>query len=278
MKVYVISLRRAPERRHYIEQHLSALGLVYEIVDAIDYQELTPADFARLIDPQAAAANPYLTKGVQACALSHAKVCDLIAASPDRMALVLEDDAALPANIKSILALIEQEIADEEVISLSYYTHFHDGIELSLQGAKKLANGNSLFYPVNLTDVGSAMAYVMPRAVAARLPRTAVPVRVAADYWGDHYRNGAFQSFRCLHPVPVHTASFRSTLDYAATQKSWPRQALTKLAGYGAALVRKTRFPFLFSYLETRDRQRLDKKHILRFVESAPFNAPAALA
>lgn len=278
MKVYVISLRRATERRRYIETHLGALGLDYEIVDAVDYQELTPADFARLVDQQAAAANPYLTKGVQACALSHAKVCDRIAAGPGRLALVLEDDAALPANINAILSLIEQEIGDDEVVSLSYYTHFHDGIELSQQGAKKLANGSSLFYPVNLGDVGSAMAYVMPRAVAARLPATAVPVRVAADYWGDHYRNGAFRSFRCLHPIPVQTATFRSTLDYATTQKTWARQVLTKLAGYGAALVRKTRFPGLYGYLEARDRQRLDKKYILRFVEAAPFNASSSIS
>ena len=271
MKVYVISLRRATERRRYIETHLTALGLDYEIVDATDYQQLTPADFATLVDQQAAAANPYLTKGVQACALSHAKVCERVAAGPDRVALVLEDDAALPATIKATLALLEKEIKDDEIISLSYYTHFHDGIELSRQGATKLADGSSLFYPVNLLDVGSAMAYLLPRAVATRLPAVAVPVRVAADYWGDHYRNGAFRSFRCLHPIPAQPATFRSTLDYTATRQSLWQQTLTRLAGAAAILVRKTRFPVLFQYLEKRDQQRLDKKYLLRFVDAAPF-------
>lgn len=275
MKVYVINLRRATERRKYIENHLTTLGLDYEIVDAIDYQQLNPTDFATLVDQQAAATNPYLTKGVQACALSHAKVQRLVAAADDRLALVLEDDAALPTTIKATLALLEQEATDEEVISLSYYTHYHDGIELSLQSATKLTNGDSLFYPVNLSDVGSAMAYVLPRAVAARLPAVTMPVRVAADYWGDHYQQGAFRSFRCLHPIPVQPAEFRSTLDYAATQKSFWRQALTGFASHAATLVRKTRFPFLFSYLQHRDQQRLDKKYILRFVDTAPFNAVA---
>jgi len=273
MKVYVISLRRAAERRTYIEAHLKARALDYVIVDAVDYQAMTPADFAQLTDAQAVSANPYLTKGVQACALSHAKVCRLIAAAPDKVALVLEDDVVLPATIDATLALLEQQIGEEEIISLSYYTHFHDGIELSTQQATKLANGSSLCYPVNLSDVGSAMAYLMPRAVAARMPGIVVPVRVAADYWGDHYRAGAFASFRCLYPSIAQPAAFRSTLNYSATARSATQRLLASFLNTGAAAVRLVKFPLLFQYLEKRDKQRLDKKSLLRFVDAKPFNA-----
>lgn len=273
MKVYVISLRRATERRKYIEEHLKARALDYVIVDAIDYQEMTPTDFAQLTDAQAVSANPYLTKGVQACALSHAKVCSLIAAAPDQVALVLEDDVRLPRTIDATLALLEQQIGEEEIISLSYYTHFHDGIELSSRQVAKLADGSSLFYPVNLSDVGSAMAYLITRTVAAKMPAAVVPVRVAADYWGDHYRAGVFTSFRCLYPSVAQPATFRSTLDYSATAKSATKRLLATSLNRAAATVRLVKFPFLFQYLEKRDQERLNKKSLLRFVDAKPFNA-----
>lgn len=271
MKVYVISLRRAVERRKYIKAHLENLGLTYEIVDAIDYQEMAPADYAALVDADAAAANPYLTKGVQACALSHAKACEAIAAANDRVALVLEDDAALPASISTSLDLIEAQIGEDEVIALSYYSHFHDGIELSSQQVTKLADGSSLYYPVNMSDMGSGMAYVVTRQVAAKIPKLVVPVRVAADYWGEHFKRGAFSSFRCLYPIPAQAATFRSTLDYLATVQSTSRKVLTALVSTGAKLVRAFKIPFLYPYLEKRDKQRSDKKYMLRFVDSAPF-------
>lgn len=271
MKVYVISLRRATERRKYIEAHLSSLGLEYEIVDAIDYQQLTPVDFAVLVSEAAAAANPYLTKGVQACALSHAKACETIAAADQDVALILEDDAALPATIKTTLALIKQEIGHDEVIALSYYSHFHDGIELSSQRVTKLADGSSLHYPVSMSDMGSGMAYVVTRQVAAKIPKLVVPVRVAADYWGEHFKSGAFSSFRCLYPIPAQAATFRSTLDYVATVQSTSRKIMTMLLSTGAQLVRKYKFPFFHAFLEKRDQARSEKKYILRFVDTAPF-------
>lgn len=272
MKVYVITLRRATERRKYIENHLQSLGLDYELVDAVDYQVLTAEDFARLTDLTAVAANPYLTNGVQACALSHMKVSQLVASRADRLALIIEDDASLPASIKTVLAELERVAGDDEIIALSYYAHFHDGVELSLRHSYHLTSGGTLYHPVNLHDLGSAMAYVLPQKVAARMPGVIMPIRVAADYWGDHYRNGGFSSFRCLHPVLVQAADFRSTLNYSATQRTPFKKIAARLAGLGAALVRKTQFPILFPYLEKRDRSRLDKKYCLHFVDKPAFN------
>ena len=98
MKVYVVSLRRDMRRRLYIEGHLKSLELEYEMVDAVDHQEFMSGDFAQLTSSEAITANPFLTKGVLACALSHAKVCALIAASNDKAALLIEDDTVLAPN------------------------------------------------------------------------------------------------------------------------------------------------------------------------------------
>ncbi len=273
MKVYVISLRRATERRAYMQKQLTLLGLEYEIVDAVDYQEMTPAEYAEFVDPAAVAANPYLTNGVLACALSHAKVSRLIAASNAKMGLVLEDDARLPDNIKKLLALIEQNIASEEVISMHYYSHFGTPVEISRQRAQKLDEESSLFYPANLRNLGSAMAYVITPAAAAKLSAAIIPVRVAADYWGEHYRQGAFTSFRCLYPIKTHDAEFRSTLNYNSIKTSTTRQVAKDVIGGVAAFVRRTKFPILFNYLKKRDKARLETRNNMRFVDAKPFNA-----
>ncbi|MBF9236027.1 glycosyltransferase family 25 protein [Hymenobacter sp. BT683] len=273
MKVYVISLRRATERRAYMQKQLTLLGLEYEIIDAVDYQEMTPADYAECVDQEAVSANPYLTKGVLACALSHAKVSRLMAANNVKMALVLEDDAQLPDSIKESLSLIEQHIGSEEVISLHYYSHFGSPVEISLQNVQKLDNESSLFYPANLHNLGSAMAYVITHAAAAKLSAAIIPVRVAADYWEAHYRKGAFTSFRCLYPIMTDDAEFRSTLNYNSIKTSFTRQMAKNVLGSVASLVRKTKFPFLFQYLEKRNKSRLEARNILRFVDAKPFNS-----
>ena len=138
-------------RRLYIEGHLKSLELEYKIIDAVDYQEFAPGDFAQLISSEAITVNPFLTKGVLACALSHAKVYALIAASNDKAALLIEDDTVLAPNIKELLDSIELEIKNDEIICLSYYTHIsHDSIRLSLQNPRKITGNSTLFYPTNI--------------------------------------------------------------------------------------------------------------------------------
>ncbi|MCC3155061.1 glycosyltransferase family 25 protein [Hymenobacter sp. BT770] len=272
MKVYVVSLRRDTERRRYIEGHLKSRGLEYEIVDAIDYQEMTSDDFAASTDEAAVLSNPFFTKGVQACALSHAKIYSLIAASSDKAALLIEDDIVLAPNIKSLLAIIEKEIATEEIISLSYYSHGQNPIKFSLLDPRIITEQSTLFYPTNLDDIAAAMAYVMTPAVATKMLAATLPVRVPADAWGSHYRNGAFTSFRCLYPKPVEPAIFPSTLDYAATIQSPARQQLTLLVNKVSAIVRRKRIPFLLQYLDKRNKKRMDNKSAIRFVTTSPFN------
>jgi glycosyl transferase family 25 len=262
MKVISMTLRRAPERGEYIERHLKRLKLDYQLVDCIDFKDYTDEEYQKLYNAEAVAQNPYWTKGVIGCTLSHLKIYDAMIAQNIPVALVLEDDAMLPPDIASILDRIEAEIGGDEVIALSFHNHHKKETELSTQGRTKLPKGLELLYPVNLDEIASTMGYVITLEAARKLIRLNRPVSFSCDYWGTYYRKGGFSSFRCLYPVQIKPASFRTTIDYAASKTMKSRFA---------AWVRKNRIPVLFPMLEKRSNQMLDEKYRFRLVDAPPF-------
>lgn len=262
MDIYVISLNRARERRQFMQKQMESLGLSYEIVDAVDYQQLTGEEFKELTDEAAVRNNPYLTKGMQACALSHAKVLNKIAAAGDKTALVLEDDAVLPDNIKELLRQIEAEIKQNEVIALSYYYYNNEEICLSNQRKTNLSSDAGLFYPVDLHYFASTMAYVVTAGVAGKMARAIMPVSVLPDSWASYYERGAFESFRCVYPVTVMPALFRSTLGYAA-EKAFKSRV--------AAFIRRNNLPVISTWLEKRSQRIINNKYLFRFLDLPPF-------
>ena len=58
MKILVVSLSRVETRTRYIKAHLDSLEVDYELVDAVDYLNLTPIDFDLLSDQEAVRQNP----------------------------------------------------------------------------------------------------------------------------------------------------------------------------------------------------------------------------
>lgn len=217
MKVFSMALRRAPERCVYMENQLKGLGLDYEIVDSVDFKAYTEEEFKQFYNEEAKQANPYLTFGGIACGQSHIKIFKRIIEQNLPCALVLEDDAALPANIKEVLALIEKEIGEDEIIALSYYTHSGNTTLLSNKGRKKLGRGLDLAYPVDIMDLASTMAFVIGSKVAKKMINSLSPVAFAPDKWGHHYELGVFSSLRCVYPVLVKEAPFQTTIDYIGT-------------------------------------------------------------
>lgn len=269
MKIFVVSLSRVEARTRYIKAHLDSLEVDYELVDAIDYLNLTSADFDVLSDQEAVRRNPYLNKGVIACSLSHVKIFRLIIERNIDKCLVIEDDAMLPSNIKRLLVIAEQEIQSDEIISLSYFNHHQakDVTSLSRHQRTRVGEGHELVYPVDLHDIASTMAYVITREVARKMIEVVLPVSVQTDYWGVYYDKQAFSSFRCLYPVPVQAAAIRSSIEY---------EAANTLASRLAAWVRRHRVPLLRQYLERRAEIIQDAKYQFTFVDEPPFNAIAS--
>jgi len=97
LPVYVISLKDAVERRSLITQHLNALGIEHEIVDAVRGDALS-REYLQEINP---ARN--MSPGQIGCYLSHIRLYERIVAQQTPVALVLEDDTVLHANIMSLV-------------------------------------------------------------------------------------------------------------------------------------------------------------------------------
>jgi glycosyl transferase family 25 len=266
MKIFVVNLSRVKARTEYITAHLDSLALDYELIDAVDYVSLTPEDFAVLSDQEAVSKNPFLTPGVIASSLSQVKIFKKMVAEDVKIGLVLEDDAVLPKNIKTILALIEGEIRENEIISLSYFNHHKakKSTDLSKHQRKKIGNNLELVYPVDIHDIASAMAYVITKGAAEKMIEVSMPISDSTDHWGVHYDKGGFTSFRCVYPPQVKAAVLRSSIDYV-----YGKTLLSKFAGW----VRKNKIPVLMTYLNRRTDILQGQKYHFSFIDAPPFNA-----
>ena len=119
MRIVLINLERASDRRAAMAREFDTAGLRYEIKTAIDARRLTPDQLAcvdwenrrRLgLRPQ--------DNGSIACWLTHREVLrDLAANGPDMMA-VFEDDARFTPHLAKVLSVLETKPFDFDLVSL----------------------------------------------------------------------------------------------------------------------------------------------------------------
>ena len=108
--IYVISLKRTPERRLHIQRQLDALNLDYQFVDAIDKHDLKSSQYRAevaellgidkmLIEKR----NTHYFYDHLACALSHVKAYNIMMKHNDSAACILEDDVRIASDFPEIL-------------------------------------------------------------------------------------------------------------------------------------------------------------------------------
>ena len=120
--IYVINLKRNPERRLFIQRQLDALNLNYQFVDAIDKYDLEfPKDRVQIAQSlsidESILENKYnavveherqknANFGPLACLLSHIKIYDLIIKNDIHTACILEDDVTLLPTFPEVLQTV----------------------------------------------------------------------------------------------------------------------------------------------------------------------------
>ena len=114
--IYVINLRRTPERRLYMQRQLDSLGLEYQWIEAIDAYDFTDADLegVDLNTP-----NQPMAMG---CLLSHIKFYDQVIKNNHEIACVLEDDAELLPTFPDILNYEKLQKENWEVLLLLHFS------------------------------------------------------------------------------------------------------------------------------------------------------------
>ena len=124
--IYIINLKRCPERRLHVQRQLDALGLSYRFVDAVDQHDLKSPEYRAEIahhlglDKDTINRESATSCSHVACALSHVKAYNLMVEQNDAAACILEDDIVISPNFPKILHAAQK--ATWDVLMLSHYS------------------------------------------------------------------------------------------------------------------------------------------------------------
>lgn len=121
MKIYLINLKRSPERLDFMTKQLNDIGLDFHTIKAIDGGQL---DKLTLTKYQQQSKNNYLhyaqlNAGEIGCALSWHKVWDRVANQAEKACIALEDDVKLHDNFKNTIEKLSKSLDENIIIDLS---------------------------------------------------------------------------------------------------------------------------------------------------------------
>ena len=119
MKIILLSLIRATDRRQQMAQRFADLALPYEILDATDGAALSPEQRARVDHDGRKRITRYpLSDNEIGCFYSHHRAMQSIADGDAPMAAILEDDVTLSPDLPHALAVIEARALPFDAIDL----------------------------------------------------------------------------------------------------------------------------------------------------------------
>lgn len=215
MKLFVVSLERAKDRRLYITQHLDMMNVDYEIFDAVDGRQLTPSKIAEYCNMDMVNKYPdWLTEGAIGCCLSHYYIYKKIIDNNIPVACILEDDAIITAEFNNVLNAIEKNISKDTLTML----HYASWTELRLSRINAIEIGDYGFYePEEIKKMNSSAGYIVTKEICERLVEILFPVSMSLDSWQQMFEAKAFSKIVCVYPRPVNTIHAKSTIDYLKT-------------------------------------------------------------
>ncbi len=243
---------------------LGKTRLDYEITEAVNGRALDLTD-TRLFSP---AVDSEFTPGAFGCVFSHLAIYRRVADDGHEIALVLEDDVILPADLDELLDVIAPQMKGAEVVLLNFSSYF---AKFTKEGAVPIGSSRLLVHIVDDGSPWSGAAYLITREACARMAETALPVRARADAWAHFYREGALDRVRCVMPMPVaNSVTLRSTKDNFRPGSIQARVLET---------VANAKIPLLYQVLALRRQRHLQhyRNGQVEFVEALPGSEPPPL-
>lgn len=221
MQIFVINLKRAVERRTFMEKQLQHLRLPYHIFEATDGSTLAQDFLEQQCDLEVITADTdTFTEGMVGAAYTHYSLYKYIVEHRIPIAFIIEDDVKLHTPVPALLQYIEQNkhlfnpkeplllhAASEEPLVFST----HQAIDLPLSYIAA--------YPMDLSLVGSSAAYVIFREAAEELAKKLLPIKHTTDDWQGFEEIEAITTVRCVYPVPTSLVPFESQRNYS--RSSW---------------------------------------------------------
>ena len=178
MKIIVINLARAVDRRQAMTEMLLSLGMEFEILEATDWKELTEQDCS-LVDTatRERQGQKPLSKSMIATVISHRRALVQLLESEDEMVVILEDDVTILPEFKDVLATVERSEIDFDVIFLHRGRSRNTFVPLKGIGRYRLGI-------VKFSDWGN-QGYIITRK--------------AAQHYFEHYPKVVYRSDHSLH-------------------------------------------------------------------------------
>ena len=223
---YVISLRRAWERREHITNEFRRVNLSFQFFDAIDGTRLSDETLAAVDrETRRKRVMPPLDDSALACLLSHMSVFREVVDSGADMAAIFEDDCLLSPDIHDVLGALESGPTDFDAVMLHQRGGRRDPIK-RFRPVRPVTSGH-VMGRVRFHDFG-AFGYVITRAGVEHMLR-AFPRPVHEIDWilPRFWENGMLNVHYLNPPVVFHNSSLPSYIEHARQRsRSEMRQVL----------------------------------------------------
>jgi len=174
--IWVLNLRRSPERRALITEHLDSLGLDHELIAAVDGRALSPSDLAASYDASRAIAQigRELTRAEVGCCLSHLGLYRRQVEQGLDEVVILEDDAVVAPEFLEIMRRRDALPPDWELVSF-----FRGDTLVSYWGRRALDGRHRC---VKFASIAwGAVGYLLRQSGARKLLTHGLPVHMEAD-------------------------------------------------------------------------------------------------
>ena len=185
--IFVINLKRSPNRKANISKQLDLLNLDYQLIEAVDGTQFTPHEVVKKYGEQVFYTNTYnhqrMTLGSLGCLLSHIKFYELMIDHNIPIACVLEDDAEVSPLFPEILSSTVLQKVPWGTLLLGHYSKYRKSYNLGAEAVywkKKVCSGH---YIARVAEFPfTTIGYLVKLSTAKKLRDLAYPIRMPADW------------------------------------------------------------------------------------------------
>lgn len=157
LEIFAINLDRSTDRWETLSQTATALGLSLTSVSAVD-GKLTPEAKREAVDDAAFRRNTsrLMLPGEYGCYRSHIKALNAFLTTTNDIALIIEDDVELSADLKDRVQAAFEAVSDADVIK--FFNHGVVGFRKTNTSSRGEDIGRAIHVPL-----GSSACYALSR-------------------------------------------------------------------------------------------------------------------
>lgn len=170
--IFVINLPVSTDRLQSMQKQLAAIGKEFITIKAVDGSKIADDEFFFYKREVSYA----ITKGEVGCAMSHLKAYKQLVDSDYDLALILEDDVTVPADIGKHLESIAKNNSDRHstVTLLSDINQYQN---------KQLYSTDNTHHVHKVLNAAFSHGYVINKPAAKKMLANLFPVWCVADQW-----------------------------------------------------------------------------------------------